>query len=87
MTWPRGARSLRHADRGAVAATKPGRAARPGGPSMAIGAPSASNAWRSVDGRRRRQYVDVDVDITDGTFIVEDAAAAIRGYAEDGFDW
>jgi basic membrane protein A len=28
----------------------------------------------------------IDVEITDGTFVVEDAAAAIRGYAEDGFD-
>ena len=29
---------------------------------------------------------DIDLSITDGTFIVEDAAAAIRGYAEDGID-
>lgn len=29
---------------------------------------------------------DVDINITDGTFIVEDAATAIRGYAEDGYD-
>ena len=29
---------------------------------------------------------ELEVDITDGTFVVEDAAAAIRGYAEDGFD-
>jgi basic membrane protein A len=28
----------------------------------------------------------LEVDITDGTFVVEDAAAAIRGYADDGFD-
>jgi len=54
-------------------------------------APSAANdlAWtqamsdsldRVADGR------DIEIAITDGTFIVEDAAAAIRGYAEDGFD-
>jgi basic membrane protein A len=29
---------------------------------------------------------DLQVDITDGTFVVEDAAAAIRGYADDGYD-
>ncbi len=29
---------------------------------------------------------DIELSITDGTFVVEDAAAAIRGYAEDGND-
>lgn len=29
---------------------------------------------------------DVEVEITDGIFIVEDAAMTIRGYAQDGFD-
>ncbi len=29
---------------------------------------------------------DIDLQITDGTFVVEDAAAAIRGYAEDGVE-
>jgi len=29
---------------------------------------------------------DIDVSVTDGTFVVEDAAAAMRGYAEDGVD-
>lgn len=29
---------------------------------------------------------DVDFSITDGTFVIEDAAAAIRGYADDGND-
>ena len=54
-------------------------------------APSAINdvAWtqamfdslsRVAEGR------DVEIAVTDGTFVVEDAAAAIRGYAEDGFD-
>ncbi|MCP3853647.1 MAG: BMP family ABC transporter substrate-binding protein [Actinomycetia bacterium] len=56
---------------------------------MAIVAPSAQNdlaftqsmvdAINALDG-------NVEVDITDGTFVVEDAAAAIRGYAEDGVD-
>jgi basic membrane lipoprotein Med (substrate-binding protein (PBP1-ABC) superfamily) len=30
--------------------------------------------------------VEIDLSITDGTFVVEDAAAAIRGYAEEGND-
>ncbi len=60
---------------------------------MKIGlvAPSASNdlAWtqamfdslnRVAEGR------DIEIAVTDGTFVVEDAAAAIRGYAEDDFD-
>ncbi|WP_420440566.1 BMP family protein [Candidatus Poriferisodalis sp.] len=29
---------------------------------------------------------EIEVAVTDGTFIVEEAAAAIRGYAEDGYD-
>ena len=63
-----------------------------GGPvRIAIGAPSASNdlafTQSMVDavnaiGENR----EVEVDITDGTFVVEDAATAIRGYAEDDFD-
>jgi len=28
----------------------------------------------------------ISVDVSDGLFVVEDAAAAIRGYAEDGYD-
>ncbi len=63
------------------------------GEPMKVGlvAPSASNdlAWtqamvdsigRVADGR------DIELAVTDGTFVVEDAGAAIRGYAEDGFD-
>jgi basic membrane protein A len=56
---------------------------------IAIVAPSASNdlaftqsivdAVNVLDG-------DFEVEVTDGTFVVEDAAAAIRGYAEDGVD-
>ena len=55
---------------------------------IAIVAPSASNdlaftqsmvdAANSIEG--------AEVDVTDGTFVVEDAAVAIRAYASDGFD-
>jgi basic membrane lipoprotein Med (substrate-binding protein (PBP1-ABC) superfamily) len=68
-------------------------AAADDGEPMKIGlvAPSASNdlAWtqamfdslnRVAEGR------DIEIAVTDGTFVVEDAGAAIRGYAEDGFD-
>jgi len=58
---------------------------------VGIIAPSASNdlafsqsmvdAVNAVAGDR-----ELEIAITDGTFIVEDAAAAIRGYADDGFD-
>ena len=60
---------------------------------MQIGlvAPSASNdlAWTQamVDSIGRvGEGRDIEVSVTDGTFVVEDAGAAIRGYAEDGFD-
>lgn len=29
---------------------------------------------------------DIEVDVSDGLFVVEDAASAIRGYAQDGYD-
>jgi basic membrane protein A len=58
---------------------------------IAVVAPSASNdlaftqsivdAVSVIEGER-----DVEVAITDGTFVVEDAAAAIRDYANQGFD-
>jgi len=58
---------------------------------VGIVAPSASNdlaftqsmvdAVNAVAGDR-----DLEIAVTDGTFIVEDAAAAIRGYAADDFD-
>lgn len=58
---------------------------------IGIVAPSASNDLAftqsivdSVD--RVAEERDVEVAITDGTFVVEDAAAAIRGYAEDSVD-
>lgn len=58
---------------------------------IAIVAPSASNdlafTQSMVDAVNRiGKTRAIEVDITDGTFIVEDAAAALRGYAEDGFD-
>ena len=58
---------------------------------IAIVAPSAQNdlafTQSIVDSVNRvGESRDIDVDITDGTFIVEDAAAAMRGYADDGFD-
>ena len=56
---------------------------------VAIVAPSASNdlafTQSIIDGVGALSGVS-EVDVTDGTFIVADAAAAIRGYAEDGYD-
>ena len=58
---------------------------------IALVAPSASNDLAftqsmvdsvNVIGESRT----IEFDITDGTFVVEDAAAALRGYAEDGYD-
>ncbi len=58
---------------------------------IAVVAPSASNdlafSQSIVDAVNAiGETRELEVDITDGTFIVEDAAAAIRGYAEDDFD-
>ncbi|MEJ2641697.1 MAG: BMP family protein [Desulfosarcinaceae bacterium] len=58
---------------------------------VAIVAPSASNdmafTQSIVDGINAiKQERDLEVAITDGTFVVEDAAAAIRDYAKKGFD-
>ncbi|MDJ0770846.1 MAG: BMP family protein [Ilumatobacter sp.] len=58
---------------------------------VAIVAPSASNdlafTQSIVDSIERvAESRPIETSITDGTFIVEDAAAALRGYAEDGFD-
>ena len=58
---------------------------------VAIVAPSASNdlafTQSIVDSVNRvAEGRELQVDITDGTFVVEDAAAAVRGYAEDGYD-
>ncbi len=53
--------------------------------------PSASNdlafTQSMVDSLGRLgEMHNITVDVTDGTFVIEDAALAIRGYAEDGFD-
>jgi len=78
------------ADDVADEATEP---AESDGEPMKIGlvAPSASNdlAWTQamVDSLNRvAEDREVEIAITDGTFVVEDAGAAIRGYAEDDFD-
>ena len=56
---------------------------------IAVVAPSASNdlafSQSIVDGVNALSGVD-EISITDGTFIVDDAAAAVRDYAEDGYD-
>lgn len=56
---------------------------------IAMVAPSASNdlafTQSMVDAVNALDR-NVEFDITDGTFVVEDAAAALRGYAEDGYD-
>jgi basic membrane protein A len=55
---------------------------------IAIVAPSAKNdlafTQSIVDAANRLE--NVEIAITDNTFVVEDAASAIRGYAEDGYD-
>jgi basic membrane lipoprotein Med (substrate-binding protein (PBP1-ABC) superfamily) len=58
---------------------------------IALVAPSASNdlafTQSMVDSLNRiASERDVEIDVTDGTFVIEDAALAIRGYAEDGYD-
>ena len=58
---------------------------------VAIVAPSASNdlafSQSMVDAVNvLKDSENLEIAITDGTFIVDDAAAALRGYAEDGFD-
>ena len=73
-------------------APPPAPAAEPSGPlRVAIVAPSASNdlafTQSIVDGvAALGEMRDLEVEVTDGTFIVEDAAVAIREYAEAGFD-
>ena len=70
----------------------PSPPAEPSGPlRVAIVAPSASNdlafTQSIVDGvAALGETRSLEVEITDGTFIVEDAAVAIREYAEAGFD-
>ena len=58
---------------------------------IAVVAPSAVNdlafTQSMIDSLERvGETRDIDLEITDGTFIVEDGGAALRGYAEDGVD-
>ena len=58
---------------------------------IALIAPSASNdlafTQSMVDAiEALKADYDIELDVTDGTFVVEDAALAMRGYADEGFD-
>lgn len=55
---------------------------------VAVVAPSASNdlAFTQSIVDAVETFDDIEVAITDNTFVVEDAAAAIRDYAEQGYD-
>ncbi|MCH2622018.1 MAG: ABC transporter substrate-binding protein, partial [Acidimicrobiales bacterium] len=74
---------------GADASVCPAAPEGPEGIRIAVVAPSASNdlafSQSIVDGVNALSGVD-EISITDGTFIVDDAAAAVRDYAEDGYD-
>jgi basic membrane lipoprotein Med (substrate-binding protein (PBP1-ABC) superfamily) len=59
--------------------------------SIALVAPSAINDLAFTQSmydslNRVAETRDISVDVSDGLFIVEDAGAAIRGYAEEGYD-
>ena len=61
------------------------------GMKVAIVAPSASNdlafTQSIVDAvNTLKDEYELEIAITDGTFVVDDAAAAIRDYAKQGFD-
>lgn len=58
---------------------------------VALVAPSARNDLaftQSMFDSLARLSADynIDIEVTDGTFVIEDAAVAIRSYADDGFD-
>lgn len=55
---------------------------------IAIVAPSASNdlAFTQSIVDAANMLDGVEIAVTDGTFVVDDAAVAIRGYASDGYD-
>jgi len=56
---------------------------------VAVVAPSASDDLaftQSMIDAVDALDADIELSVTDGTFVVEEAAAAIRGYAEDGSD-
>ncbi|MDE0169579.1 MAG: hypothetical protein OXS29_08695 [bacterium] len=59
---------------------------------IAMVGPSASNdlafTQSMVDSLNRLgEDYNITVDITDGTFVIEDAAVAIRGYAEGNYNY
>jgi len=58
---------------------------------VALVAPSARNDLAFTQSMfdslaRLSQDYNIDIQVTDGTFVIEDAAVAIRSYADDGFD-
>lgn len=58
---------------------------------IALVAPSAINDLAFTQSmydslERVAETRDISIDVSDGLFVVEDAGAAIRGYAEDGYD-
>lgn len=58
---------------------------------IALVAPSAINDLAFTQSmydslERVAETRDITIDVSDGLFVVEDAGAAIRGYAEDGYD-
>lgn len=58
---------------------------------IALVAPSAINDLAFTQSmydslERVAETMDITIDVSDGLFVVEDAGAAIRGYAEDGYD-
>lgn len=58
---------------------------------IALVAPSARNDLAFTQSMfdslaRLTENYNIEIDVTDGTFIIEDAAVAIRSYADDGYD-
>lgn len=58
---------------------------------VALVAPSARNDLAFTQSMfdslaRLTENYNIEIDVTDGTFVIEDAAVAIRSYADDGYD-
>ena len=58
---------------------------------IALVAPSARNDLAFTQSMfdslaRLTENYNIEIDVTDGTFVIEDAAVAIRSYADDGYD-
>ena len=58
---------------------------------IALVAPSARNDLAFTQSMfdslaRLHANYNIEIDVTDGTFVIEDAAVAIRSYADDGYD-